>query len=257
MNTDRSNVSRRSFVKFAGLVSTGIASAVSAPAASQVLNRDESGASLVAQREQPSLSPLPAEYREYMFFTPKEAKFMEAAVDRLIPSDELGAGALEVGAVFFIDRQLNSIYGLGNKMYLEGPFAQGEPTQGYQLPLRPREIYCLGIADVDRYCQENYRSKSFAELSEGDRDKVLTGLEAGEITLDRVPAQIFFPQLLQNTMEGYFCDPIHGGNRNMASWKMLGFPGAKADFRDDLGKSEPVIYEPISLAQIVDRPGIQ
>lgn len=257
MNTNKSNVSRRSFVKFAGLISTGIASAVGAPAASQILKNEDQKSSAIAQREQLSLSPLPAEYREYMFFTPEEAKFMEAAVDRLIPSDEVGAGALELGAVFFIDRQLNSIYGLGNNMYLEGPFAQGEPTQGYQLPLRPREIYRLGIADVDRYCRENYRGKSFAELSEGDRDRVLTGLEAGEIILAQVPAPVFFPQLLQNTMEGYFCDPIHGGNRDMASWKMLGFPGARSDFRDDLGKAEPAIYKPISLAQIVDRPGIQ
>lgn len=238
-------VSRRSFVKFASLVSAGVASAVGAPVASQVVKDNHSNSQVDL-----SLSPLPDRYREYTFFTEAEAEFMEAAVDRLIPSDDVGAGALEVGAVYYIDRQLNGVYGLGNKMYLSGPFSQGEPTQGYQLPLRPREIYRLGIADVNNYCRANYQGKSFAELSEGDRDTVLTGLEQGEVTLAKVPAQVFFPMLLQNTMEGYFGDPIHGGNREMASWKMLGFPGARADFREDLGKTEPVIYEPISLAQI-------
>ena len=243
--------SRRSFVKFASLASAGVASAIGAPAASQVVNnRSET------QSDAP-LGSLPVEYREYMFFTEDEAAFMEAAVDRLIPSDNVGPGALELGVVYYIDRQLESIYGLGYKMYLEGPFAQGETTQGYQLPLRPREIYRLGIADVDNYCRANYSGKSFAQLSESDRNKVLTGLETGDITLATVPASVFFPQLLQNTTEGYFGDPIHGGNRNMGSWKMLGFPGARADFRADVGKTEKLSYEPISLAQILERPGIQ
>ena len=251
--SNKPRVSRRSFVKFAGLASAGIASAVGAPAASQVVkdNNNTNTSNRVA------LSPLPAQYREYTYFTPEEAKFIEAAVDRLIPSDDVGPGALELGAAYYIDRTLESIYGEGAKTYLLGPFQQGEPTQGYQLPLRPREIYRLGIADVDDYCRANYQGKPFAELTQSDRDKVLTGLEKGEITLAQVPAQVFFPLLLQNTTEGYFSDPIHGGNREMGSWKMLGFPGARADFRNDVGKSERLNYEPISLAQILEQKGIQ
>ena len=254
MSKKKPNVSRRSFVKIAGLASAGIASAFGAPAASQIANKQDVNSD--NSHSKIALEPLPPQYREYTFFTSEEAKFMEAAVDRLIPSDDVGPGALELGVVYYIDRNLESIYGHGAKTYLSGPFQQGEPTQGYQLPLRPREIYRLGIVDVDNYCQANHRN-TFAELSEGDRDKVLTGLEKGEITLAKVPTQIFFPVLLQNTTEGYFGDPIHGGNREMGSWKMLGFPGAKANFRDDIGKTEKLTYEPISLAQILELQSIQ
>ena len=254
MSKDKQSVSRRSFVKFAGFASAGVASAFGAPAASQIVNKQNPSSN---SKSKVALKPLPAQYREYTYFTPEEAKFMEAAVDRLIPSDDVGPGALELGVVYYIDRNLESIYGYGAKTYLSGPFQQGESTQGYQLPLRPREIYRLGIANVDSYCRSNYQGKSFAELSESDRDKVLTGLEKGEITLAKVPAGVFFPVLLQNTTEGYFGDPVHGGNREMGSWKMLGFPGAMADFRDDVGKTEKLTYEPISLAQILERKGIQ
>lgn len=59
---------------------------------------------------------------------------------------------------------------------------------------------------------------------------------------------MFFGQLLQNTREGYFCDPIHGGNKDLAAWKMIGFPGARADFMDFVnqnGKAYP--YGPVSI----------
>ena len=54
---------------------------------------------------------------------------------------------------------------------------------------------------------------------------MLAGLEGGEIKLDQVDAKAFFAMLLQNTKEGYFSDPIYGGNKDMAAWKMIGFPG--------------------------------
>lgn len=79
---------------------------------------------------------------------------------------------------------------------------------------------------------------------------MLTGLQEGKIPLVDIPAQLFFGMLLQQTIEGYFSDPIYGGNKDMGSWKMLGFPGAHADFRADVGKQERVVRTPIGLAQI-------
>lgn len=181
---------------------------------------------------------------------------MEAAVDRLIPADEVGPGALELGAAYFIDQQLMSVYGLGDRMYLEGPFAQGTPTQGYQLPLRPRELYRIGIGETNGYCRAQFDA-TFAELSTSQQETVLQALEADEATLETLTASLFFNQLWQNTVEGYFCDPIYGGNRDMASWEMIGFPGARSRFIDDIGKAERVTYPPVSLAQIVAQPGIQ
>ena len=63
--------------------------------------------------------------------------------------------------------------------------------------------------------------------------QVLKGLEAGTIQLSAgVDAKSFFAMLLQNTKEGYLSDPIYGGNKDMAAWKMIGFPGAHYDYSE-------------------------
>jgi gluconate 2-dehydrogenase gamma chain len=66
-------------------------------------------------------------------------------------------------------------------------------------------------------------------------------MEKGEVSLPglvapRQDTKGFFALLLQNTMEGYFADPIYGGNKNMVGWRMLNFPGVRYDFRDVLDK---------------------
>ncbi|SDC58045.1 gluconate 2-dehydrogenase subunit 3 family protein [Paraburkholderia lycopersici] len=181
------------------------------------------------------------------FFDAREWAFVEAATDRLIPADSEGPGALEAGVPEFIDRQMDTPYAHGALWYMQGPFQQGVPELGYQLKLVPRDIYRLGIAAANAYCSKAY-GKNFDALDAATRDSVLSALEAGEAQLDGVPAAVFFGQLLQNTREGYFCDPIHGGNRDMAAWKMIGFPGARADFMDFVnqnGKAYP--YGPVSI----------
>lgn len=181
------------------------------------------------------------------FFDAQEWAFVEAAADRLIPADAEGPGALEAGVPEFIDRQMDTPYAHGALWYLQGPFQAGVPELGYQLKLVPRDIYRLGIAAVNAYCAKAY-GKRFDALDAATRDAVLAALEAGKVELDGVPASVFFGQLLQNTREGYFCDPIHGGNRNMAAWQMIGFPGARADFMDFVnqnGKAYP--YGPVSI----------
>lgn len=202
------------------------------------------------QGGQPSSGAAPqAQQAEYKprFFDAREWAFLHAAVDRLIPADAEGPGALEAGVPEFIDRQMDTPYALGALWYMQGPFQQGVPELGYQLKLVPRDIYRLGIAAVNAYCNKAY-GKSFDALDASTRDTVLGALEAGKIELDGVPASTFFGQMLQNTREGYFCDPIHGGNKHLAAWKMIGFPGARADFMDFVnqnGKAYP--YGPVSI----------
>lgn len=241
-------ISRRSFMKIASLAGAGIAGAAASLPAHLL-------AKTARQRLATSVASTATSNKSlYNFFTEPEAVFVEAAIDRLIPADEVGPGALELNVAHYIDYQLFSTYGYGEGIYFQGPFQQGTQTQGYQLSLRPNEIYRLAIADVDNYCRAYFGGKVFAELTASDRDKVLTGLEKGEISLASLSAQLFFGLLLQNTVEGYFCDPIYGGNKDMGSWKMLGFPGASADFRADVGKRERVVRTPISLAQVVSQP---
>ena len=177
---------------------------------------------------------------------------MVALVDTLIPKDDVGPGGVEVGVPIFIDRELSGAYGRGVRMYLDGPFGQGTPQQSYQLPLAPAELYRVGIADLNAWCIKTRGGKTFDQLSAADRTAALKVVEAGQAEFPQVPARTFFNIVLQNTMEGYFADPIHGGNRNKAVWKMIGFPGAVGMYADDIEKYRNKKYdvEPKSIQDL-------
>jgi gluconate 2-dehydrogenase gamma chain len=190
----------------------------------------------------------------YVFFKAEELAFIEAAVARLIPNDAVGPGALEAGVPFFLDRQLAGPFGRGDHFYLGGPWKKGVPEQGYQLRFSPAQLYRAAIAVIDKYVGSHFGVSSFARLPAEDQDRVLHDLEAGTIQLeDGVEAKPFFAMLLQNTKEGYFSDPIYGGNRDMGAWKMIGFPGAHYDYSEWVARhGEKVPYPPVSFK---GRPG--
>jgi gluconate 2-dehydrogenase gamma chain len=170
------------------------------------------------------------------YFTDNEWAFVRAAVDELIPADATGAGGLEAGVPEFIDRQMETPYGHGKLWYMQGPFhPDADPQLGYQARFVPRDIYRYGIDACDAWCEKEH-GKKFAELPHETRVQVLEALEAGNVHLEPVGAKLFFATLLKNTHEGYFADPMYGGNRRMAGWKMIGFPGARADFEDWVGQ---------------------
>ena len=169
----------------------------------------------------------------FRFFTPQEAAVVVALVDTLIPKDDVGPGGVEAGVPIFIDREMLGAYGRGARMYLDGPFGEGTPQQGYQLPLPPAELYRVGLADLDAWCVKT-QGKTFDQLSSADRVTALKAVEAGKAEFAQVPPRVFFSFLLNNTMEGYFSDPMYGGNRNAAVWKMIGFPGAIGMYADDI-----------------------
>jgi gluconate 2-dehydrogenase gamma chain len=166
---------------------------------------------------------------EYVFFTPAEGEFIEAAVSRLIPNDPVGSGAVEANLPFFLDRQLAGKFGRGDHYYLGGPWPKGTPEQGYQTRFSPAQLYRAAIAAIDKYVGVNFNGVSFSKLTTADQDKTLQGLESGEIKLDDgIDSKAFFAMLLQNAKEGYLSDPIYGGNKDMGAWKMIGFPGRAA-----------------------------
>jgi gluconate 2-dehydrogenase gamma chain len=183
------------------------------------------------------------------FFTAVEWSFINAAVGRLIPGDGPGPGGLETGVPEFIDRQMELPYGHGAYFYLQGPFQPDAPaTLGYQLRYTPRELYRSGIAAANDACR-TAAGKAFAELAPDEQDRFLASLEKNQAQLSGPPAAAFFAQLLENTREGYFADPLYGGNRGMAAWKWIGFPGARADFTDwidQAGKNYP--YGPVAIS---------
>jgi gluconate 2-dehydrogenase gamma chain len=164
------------------------------------------------------------------FLTAAEAAFVEAAVSRLIPADDLGPGAKEAGVVVFIDRQLAGPYGRAETWYMQGPWREGAPEQGYQLKLAPAQLYRAAILAVDEHCRKSFEGKTFSQLDAAAQDKVLHGLEKGEIDLPGAPAKEFFTMLWTNTQEGFLSDPMYGGNRGFAGWKLIGFPGPRYNY---------------------------
>src|SRR3954447_6694252 len=198
----------------------------------------------------PSLANPPAPWRPgpWLFFSADEAATIEAAVDRLIPPDARSAGGKDAGCAVFIDRQLAGPYGEAAGLYMKPPFVAGAVTQGNQSANAPAALYRTGLRALAAFIKANFAGKSFAVLSPQDQDSVLSGLETGSIALEAINSADFFNLLLQNTQEGYFADPIYGGNRDMAGWKLVGFPGTRYDYRDWVERhNEPYPLPPVAI----------
>lgn len=193
--------------------------------------------------------PVPVLAGPWLFFTLDEAVAVEAIVDRLIPADDLSPGGKEAGCAVFIDRQLTGPYGTHEWLYMQGPFpANPLPSQGMQSPFTPRQQYRLGLAALAEHCRAQFGGRTFQQLAAADQDKVLTDLEKGDLRLTGFNGQMLFNTLLANTMEGFFADPIYGGNRDMCGWKLVGFPGTRYDFRDVIAHpNRPYTQPPVSL----------
>ena len=160
----------------------------------------------------------------YLYLLEPEIRFLEAAVEHLIPTDELGPGARDAGVVVYIDRQLAGSWGTHGRMYRGGPWLEGTPQQGYQSRFTPQEVYRIAIREIDQHCKAAFE-RNFAQLP-GDRQlRLLQQLEKDEIALPSLSSKFFFDLLWRNTDEGYFADPLYGGNRDKVGWKLLGFPG--------------------------------
>src|SRR5215468_6692022 len=186
----------------------------------------------------------------YSYLTGPEVAFVEAAVSRLIPSDELGPGAKEAGVAYFIDQQLAGAWGAHARNYRQGPWPEGAPTQGYQSPLAPKEVYRAAIPEVDAACVFRFQ-KPFAQLQVAQQDQVLSELETGKLALASLPGTFFFNLLLANTIEGFFADPVYGGNRDKIAWKLVGFPGVAASYGEYIEKhGVPYNAQPVSIADM-------
>lgn len=190
----------------------------------------------------------PADYKP-TFFNAAEWAFVLAACDRLIPADDVGPGALQVGVPEFIDRHMQTPYAAGDIWYMQGPFVEAAPQFGYQGRLPVRDILRVGMQAIDAFCRKNFNGKAFAQLEHADQEKTLKDAEAGSLKLENISAKEFFNQLLGETRMGYFCDPQHGGNKHMAAWKMIGYPGMRADYTDWVEvRDRPYPLPPVDLS---------
>ncbi len=176
---------------------TNIASASTAQTNQRIIWLNQTAATPVAS---PGATPV-AELATYVpnHLTDAELTTLKAALDRIIPKDDLGPSANEMGVFVFIDKSFGGLN------------ADVLPT------------YQAGLAALDAAAG----SGGFASLDSDKQDAILTDAESGK--LDNAPAA-FFSTLLNGTRQGMFSDPIHGGNVNFAGWDMVGYPGIKLEW---------------------------
>jgi gluconate 2-dehydrogenase gamma chain len=138
----------------------------------------------------------------WRFFTAQEAGTVEAICDQIIPADDY-PGAVQAGVVNFIDLQL---------------------TRHYK---KHQAAYRKGIGEIDAASRRRF-GKPFAALSFEQRTEILAEAESS--------GNEFFGLIRAHTMQGFYGDPRHGGNRGGVSWKMLGLPNPPLRGRLPYGK---------------------
>jgi len=167
------------------------------------------------------------------FFTESEALLIAAAAARIMPSDETGPGAQEAGVVIFIDRQLAGPWGRDRYRYAAEPFEDDvAPEFGYQGKAAPRDVYREGLKLL----------AGFDQLMPAQQDEKLRQIEN----------TTFFRLLRQNTIEGMFSDPLHGGNIDMVGWQLIGFPGPRMSNFVEVDKYRGQAFrpKPVSLRDV-------
>lgn len=150
------------------------------------------------------------------FLTAKEARVVSAACERIFPRDASGPGATDAGVIIYIDRQLAGPYGRDKYRYTKPPFVTSVPEHGYQAKENPRQMYRAGIRDLG----------NFDELAVDEQIRKLKEIETSS----------FFQLLRRHTIEGMFCDPMHGGNADLVGWALIGYPGPQWSYRDDIDR---------------------
>lgn len=247
--TVQGKVDRREFVKNVGIagIATGFAPI---DAAAQVDQRPDDGHRMHAHQVSVN-GDRPNKPTNYVFLRPNEAAFVDAALDVFIPKDDVGPGGVESGVTIFIDRQLESAFGRNARQYSYGPYAPGTAQQGYQSSLTPAEVCRIGVFEVDTHCRRKFQ-RSFAMLSSGERDDLLKAMAADKIELPSIPARLFVETLLSLSVEGYFADPIYGGNRDKGAWRMIGFPGVAAVYAGQIEdyRDRKYVTEPLGIADL-------
>src|SRR5215831_602677 len=231
-------IPRRGFLKGAGAAGAAAATVLSGHSEPAQAQTPVTGAAV-----QPSAGEV------YLALNNTEAAFLSAAYDTFIPADGLSPSGTDCGLVIYMDRQLAGAWGNGARFYRNGPFLPGKPEHGYQLPLTPREYFAAGIKAANAWTRKTF-GRDFDRLAPAERDAALKTMEAGKAEFADFNAKPFFEALYQSAMEGFFADPIYGGNRNKVSWRMVGYPGLPATYANKAleYRGKKVVIAPQSIA---------
>ena len=170
--------------------------------------------------------------RHGAFFNDDDSRTVIAFTERLMPGAPGKPGATDAGVLNYID------------LALSGAYADQQ------------DFYRRGLTQLDAHCTKAY-GKPFRRLTAAEQDETITALEGGKVTEFVYPtAQAFFNTLRTHTMEGMFADPIYGGNKDFAGWRLVGFPGAQPIFtEEDMRSAKAFSREPIVGLQSKAREG--
>jgi gluconate 2-dehydrogenase gamma chain len=162
----------------------------------------------------------------YNIFDASEASFIEAACERLIPTDSSGPGARDARVPEYLDRHLADAWGKGEQLYRSGQWQPGTPSERRQ-PSTPAQLFRAALSAIHH--DLSARGASFAGLPTAAQDAYLAGLEAGlPLPGVGVATAAFFDLLLLLTTEGFFANYPGGGRRDRLAWPLREFPGAYA-----------------------------
>ena len=229
--------SRRTFIKNSGLTVGGL---VLGGALGSLIGGKTETSTHTAGNE---TSHTTIDYSDTRLFFVRQKDFeaLSAATELIYPEDDNGPGAVALGAPYFIDKQLASPWGTNADDYRKGPFKKGE------VPLNNSEIFLQGVRKLNEVAEKEHDGTLFKDLTEEQQIAILTSFQAGEVEMELVSSAVFFSSLRAATLQGCFSDPLYGGNKDMAGWKMKEFPGAQMSYTSYLDKEEFVLIEPISL----------
>ena len=162
------------------------------------------------------------------FFNHADAATIAAFTERLMPSAPDKPGARDADVLNYIDLALAGAYS------------------------ELQDFYRRGLVSLDAYCRRTHK-ESFAHLTPERQDEVIAALEEGKAAVFTWPsAKEFFSILRTHTMEGMFADPLYGGNKDFAGWRLVGFPGAQAIFTPtDLQNKQAFTREPMVGLQTI------
>jgi gluconate 2-dehydrogenase gamma chain len=223
--------SRRAFI--VGAVGAGaVASTALAQAAYAKTARTRTSTAKIPASKSPA-AEAPAEHTAEIldgghgvFFNDEHAAAVAAFAERLMPGAPGKPGATDANVINYID------------LALAGAYADQQ------------DFYRRGLAQLDAYCRKTY-DQPFVKLIPAQQDDVIGALEQGKASEFGFPtAQAFFNTLRAHTMEGMFADPVYGGNKDFAGWKLVGFPGAQLFYTGaDLASKEAFARAPITGLQ--------
>lgn len=240
--TEQERLSRRRFIKNSGYAVGGLAAGGVIGSVIPWRKNTENNNQQKAGKETDGVKNY---NRALMNFTKAEFAVVEDASERIFPKDDKGPGAVDLGVPFYIDHQLAGSYGFNARDYMEPPFFHGEAEQGYQGRLKRREIFKIGIRELQNYSHQQY-DKEFTKLSEDEQIQVLQDFEEDKVKLATISTSGFFDLLRSMTLEGLYSDPLYGGNINMDGWRMKEYPGNVMSYKDIIEKDFQEI-EPESL----------